>query len=148
MECLNGSSPACTIRACRRQLDCANRAQRDRRRILIDGARELGRALDAGATLVEVFVCPERLSSVAGQSLVRRLQSAGVPLVDVAPHVFEKLAYGDASEGVVAVAETPQATLANLRLPDRPLVAVLEACEKPGNLGAVLAAPMPPAYRR
>ena len=59
-------------------------------------------------------------------------------MVAVAPHVFARVAYGERSSGLVAVAETPAATLAGLQLPAAPLVAVVEGCEKPGNLGAVL----------
>ena len=48
-------------------------------------------------------------------ALVRRLEAAGLPLVPVAPRVFEKLAYGDRAEGVLGVAQTPRATLDDLR---------------------------------
>jgi RNA methyltransferase, TrmH family len=119
--------------------DLRERRERLRQgRILIDGVRELGRALAASVKLIEVFACRELLATDAAQALVEQLAKLRIPLVDVSPHVFEKLAYGERTEGVLAVAETPSATLDNLRLPDRPLVAVLEACEKPGNLGAIL----------
>ena len=51
---------------------------------------------------------------------------------------FEKLAYGDRLDGVVAVAETPPRSLDALILPTEPLIAVIEGVEKPGNLGAIL----------
>ena len=51
---------------------------------------------------------------------------------------FEKLAYGDRLDGVVAVAETPPRTLDELILPPEPLIGVVEGVEKPGNLGAIL----------
>jgi TrmH family RNA methyltransferase len=41
-------------------------------------------------------------------------------------------------DGVVAVAAIPQRNLQQLKLAGRPLVAVLEGVEKPGNVGAVL----------
>ena len=52
--------------------------------------------------------------------------------------MLERLAFGNRAEGVIAVAEPPRRTLADLVLPPAPLVAVLEAVEKPGNVGAVL----------
>ena len=52
--------------------------------------------------------------------------------------MFEKLAFGDRAEGVVGVATTPRKVLSEITLGERPLVAVLEGVEKPGNLGAVL----------
>jgi TrmH family RNA methyltransferase len=52
---------------------------RDRRhrqrhgRILIDGARELGRALAAGVRLVEVFICPALCQSGDARRVVAAL---------------------------------------------------------------------------
>ena len=57
---------------------------------------------------------------------------------EVSSAVFERLAFGQRAEGIVAVARPPQTTLDDLRLPACPLVAVLEGVEKPGNVGAVL----------
>jgi TrmH family RNA methyltransferase len=56
----------------------------------------------------------------------------------VTEEVFEKLCYGERTAGVLAVAKTPQRSLAQLSLPAAPLVAVIEGVEKPGNVGAVL----------
>ena len=52
--------------------------------------------------------------------------------------VLEKIAFGDRSDGIVAVAAHPQTDLSRLTVRDEMLVAVLENVEKPGNVGAVL----------
>ena len=130
-----------SVRNPRVQAAAGLRERRERARqarILIDGAREIGRALDSGVKIVEAFVCQELLEAAERQSLTERLVAADIPLVSVAPHVFAKLAYGERAEGIVAVGEIPQTSLADLTLPPCPLVAVLESCEKPGNLGAVM----------
>lgn len=130
-----------SVRNPRVQAAAALRERRERTRqgrILIDGVREIGRALDAGVELLEAFVCHEQLASEASQTLLRRLEATRVPLVAAASRVFEKVAYGERAEGIVGVARMPAMTLDRLRLPPAPLVAVLEACEKPGNLGAML----------
>jgi RNA methyltransferase, TrmH family len=123
---------------------------RDRRprekqsRFLIDGVRELDRALDAGVVPVEVFACEARLGGGAGTQggagavLARLMQTVPQAVQFVTPAVFEKLAFGDRVEGLVAVCETPTRTLDDLKLPADALVCVLESVEKPGNLGAVL----------
>jgi len=117
---------------------------RDRRRrekqarTLIDGARELARAMDAGVRLVEVFVCPALCTTDDAKRLLERLPRSSAEMLEVTEQVFEKLAFGDRAEGVLAVAETPERTLAGLPLGPDPLVAVLEGVEKPGNVGAVL----------
>jgi TrmH family RNA methyltransferase len=104
---------------------------------LVDGTRELSRALDGGAAVVEAFVDGARLSS-EGVDAVQRARAAGAAIVEVSARVLDGLAFGDRAEGVVATVRVPDLSLSGLRLPDDPLVVVLEGVEKPGNLGAVL----------
>jgi RNA methyltransferase, TrmH family len=123
---------------------------RDRRhrekqgRILIDGARELRRAIAAGVKLVEAFVCEPLCQSDDARHLLAALPQCGGELWQVNEAVFDRLAFGHRSEGVLGVAEMPKPTLADIskRLGGggsaAPLVAVLEGVEKPGNVGAVL----------
>jgi TrmH family RNA methyltransferase len=116
-----------------------DRRQRTRQgRMLIDGARELSRAIDAGVELLEVFVCESLCHTDDARRLLPRLESSGAELLPVTPEVFAKLAFGDRAEGALGVARTPTPRLDELQLPDEPLVAVAENLEKPGNLGAVL----------
>lgn len=105
-------------------------------RIVIDGAREIERAVAAGVRIAEVFVCEDLLTD-RHDELLRRCLSAGGQQLDVTLPVMEKLAYGQRAEGILAVAQTPQQSLADLGQAG-PLVAVLVGVEKPGNLGAVL----------
>jgi len=107
-------------------------------RFLIDGAREIMRAFASGIRGVEAFVCEELCESPDSRAAVDAAKSSGAEILDVAPAVYEKLAFGDRNDGVVVVAEAPQRRLADLPLPTKPLVAVLEGIEKPGNLGAIL----------
>lgn len=116
---------------------------RDRRhrekqgRILIDGLRELERAIDAGVAVVEAFVYPPACQTPDAQRILGKLAHRGAELLEVNTPVFEKLAFGQRIEGILGVATTPHATLDTLKLSDNPLVAVLEGVEKPGNVGAV-----------
>jgi RNA methyltransferase, TrmH family len=107
-------------------------------RMIVDGAREALRALEAGVRAVEAFVCLELCDSADSQRAVEALRSSGAEVLDVSPDVFAKLAFGDRDDGVLLVAEAPRRTLSELQLPAEPLVAVLEGIEKPGNLGAIL----------
>jgi TrmH family RNA methyltransferase len=116
-----------------------DRRHRDKQgRILIDGVRELARAVDAGVRMLEIFVCEPLCAADQSQRLLASLPNCGAEIFRVAEPVFEKLSFGHRAEGVLGVAEMPRPTLADLRLPERPLVAVLEGVEKPGNVGAVL----------
>lgn len=119
-------------------------ALRDRRQrartglTLVDGARELRRALDAGVDVVEAFVCESLLAGPNARAALDRLRAGNVTLQATSEPVFAKLAFGERSEGFVAIVRIPSMSLAGLALPDDPFVAVIEAVEKPGNIGAVL----------
>ena len=115
------------------------RRERDRTGLtLIDGVRETLRAVSGGAVLREAFVLPEVLDGAEARALLERLAEESVPVVELGQDAFERLAYGDRLDGIVAVAETPPRSLTELVLPREPLIGVVEGVEKPGNLGAVL----------
>lgn len=116
----------------------AGRERQRRGRIIIDGAREIVRAFEAGVVPVEGFVCPELATSEESRRAIEMLDSQPAEVFEVSREVFGKLAYGERSDGVIVVAETPRRSLAGLKLPPETLVAVLEGVEKPGNVGAIL----------
>jgi len=109
------------------------------RRLLVDGVREVGRALDGGCRIAEAFVTAEP-GDEAG-AVIERLAGAGVPLVPVAGPAEARLAYGDRHSEIVAVVEMPATDLASLAASlaanPAPLLIVVEDAEKPGNLGAI-----------
>ena len=116
-----------------------DRAGRDeQRRIIIDGLREIGRALKGGVKLSEVYFLPERCADGEQQQLLHDARQIGAELYDVSRAVMERLSFGQRLEGIVAVAERPRRTLDDLRLVGDGLVAVVEGAEKPGNVGAIL----------
>jgi TrmH family RNA methyltransferase len=104
---------------------------------IVDGAREILRALDAGIGVEVAFVAPELVRSADAVAAADRLRPAGA-MIDVSPTVLAKVAFGDRTDGIVLVGRVPTRTLGDLVLPDAPLIVVLEGVEKPGNLGAVL----------
>jgi TrmH family RNA methyltransferase len=128
------------------------RQRHKQQRIIIDGARELLRALHAGVDIIEVFVCEELCRSDECRTLLGRFsEKRPAEIIQVGRNVFEKLAFGARAEGVVGVARMLDTSLArhvgeslrdsHSRLGEtrpRALIAVLEGVEKPGNLGAVL----------
>jgi TrmH family RNA methyltransferase len=123
----------------------ALREARERRRqglMLIDGAREIGRAIVAGVVLTEVFAADDLIAAAGAEAAATSaaIRDAGVPRVPVTAELMGRMAFGDRSDGMLAVARVPDVSLAALgpRIPAQPLVLVLESVEKPGNLGAVL----------
>ena len=105
---------------------------------LVDGARELRRALESGVVVVESFVCEPLLAGEDARAALDALAARGVPVTTTTEAAFAKVAFGDRAEGLVAVVRAPSLALDDLRLPAEPLIVVIEAVEKPGNIGAVL----------
>ena len=119
-------------------LELRDRRARERSGLtLVDGTREIARAITAGARIEELFVDEERLRGDAPMVL-DRARMAGARITRASGEVLDRLAYGDRPDGLVAVARVPSTHLDRLALPGNPLVVVLESVEKPGNLGAVL----------
>jgi TrmH family RNA methyltransferase len=106
---------------------------------LVDGVREIERAIGAGLIPETIFLCPERAGERAA-ALAASAARRGSTVLHVSRRALERLAYGDREEGVVAVVRPRVTGLADLRLPPHPMVVVTEDVEKPGNLGAVLRA--------
>ncbi len=116
-----------------------DRRERDRRGLtVVDGAREVRRAIDAGVEVVELYVCEPLLAGPDARAALDALGSAGIKPVSTSEGVFEKLAFGERSEGLVAVVRIPDLSLERLALSADPLVVVVEGVEKPGNVGAAL----------
>jgi TrmH family RNA methyltransferase len=107
---------------------------------LVEGYRELTNARQAGWEVVTLLVCAELAGDELTQALLEpaRRELRPYEFLPVSTAVFAKLAVRERSDGVLAILRTPRRTLADLALPSNPLVLVLEAVEKPGNLGAIL----------
>jgi TrmH family RNA methyltransferase len=105
---------------------------------LVDGAREVRRALASGIDVVEAFICEPLLAGEDARVALAALAERGVSTTSTSQPAFAKVAFGDRADGIVAVVRTPELRLGDLRLTTDPLVVVVEGIEKPGNLGAAL----------
>lgn len=103
---------------------------------VVEGAREIGLALEAGLAPVAVYCCYSIYAKSDYKDLLKRLPEA--ICFPISEAVFEKVAYREGSDGLIALFRPGLHNLESLRLSKNPFVIVLEAVEKPGNLGAVL----------
>ena len=112
------------------------RKKRDADRVMIiEGELELERGLRNGVRVKEVYF---HSGSKRIKGLVEECEMKQAGIFECEAAVFEKIAYGNRTEGILALAPYGAASLESITLPDDPLVLVLEALEKPGNLGAIL----------
>jgi TrmH family RNA methyltransferase len=105
---------------------------------LVDGFRELELALAAGVTVKSVYLCLKLMDSNITARLEKDIRNKAQALFEVTEQVFEKISFGDRSDGIVAVIETPKLQLSRIKFSQHPLLVIVEGVEKPGNLGAIL----------
>jgi TrmH family RNA methyltransferase len=105
---------------------------------VIEGDREISRAMRGGVAIVELYACPSLAAGIGERGITGELERSGIPVTSVAPKVFERLAYRGTTGGLVAVARKPAFDISALPAGEDSLYLVVERIEKPGNLGALL----------
>ena len=102
---------------------------------LIEGVREISLAIKGGYELETVLCYPELFSEEKRNDFINQ----EINIIEISKEVYQKLAYRDTTEGILAVAKTKPNSLDHLKLERKnPLILVAEAPEKPGNIGAIL----------
>ena len=107
-------------------------------RIIIDGTREIQAALTNHVDVVELYRCTKNVDDESHRATIALAEQSGATVIEVSPRVFTKLAFGDRTDGFVAVANIPQPSLETWKPTDQPLLAVVQGIEKPGNIGAMI----------
>ncbi|NCP51135.1 MAG: RNA methyltransferase [Flavobacteriales bacterium] len=108
---------------------------------LIEGEREIMLAVKGGYALETILFNPEIMSAEQLNSLITnvRLSAVEVRIIEITQDVYQKLAYRDTTEGILAVAKSKTHGMSELKFSSKnPLILVAEAPEKPGNIGALL----------
>lgn len=109
---------------------------------LIEGYRELLRAVDSKHLITSLFVCPELFLGSNEQALIDRIQKKGANILHCTKPVFEKISYRDRPDGLIGLAMQRHLTLNDfdtlLAGKEAPFLVVAESIEKPGNLGTIL----------
>ena len=108
---------------------------------LIEGYREISRALTGHVRIVQLFFCEDLFLGSNEKDLITQCRTIGASLIQTPAHLFQKLSYRDRPDGLLAVAEKMNTSLdmveGALQKPN-PLIVIAEAIEKPGNLGTIL----------
>ena len=109
-------------------------------RFLVEGAREVGRALSASPRILEALLCPERFTPEAKKVAVAVTAANCGVLYWVSKEAFDRLSLRQRPDGIAVVLPTWawSRKLANLETRDDTLLLILHGLEKPGNIGALL----------
>ena len=102
---------------------------------LIEGYRELKRAVDAGRKIEQLFICPEFFLGENEQDLI---DASKAQAIECSEEVFRKISYRDRPDGMLAISPQVHLHLADLTLSKIPFLLIAESIEKPGNLGTIL----------
>ena len=105
---------------------------------LVEGYREVRRALEKKIPLRELYFSPAWFLGENEPALIEEARAAGAQLFELAKDTFAKVAYRERPDGLLAVAPQWRRALDDLPLPPEPFLLVVEAIEKPGNLGTIL----------
>lgn len=116
------------------QLQEKAKARKQSGTFLIEGMREIELAIRGNYELETLLFVPEVINNLQ----IFKSPNLQIELIEITKEVYQKLAYRDTTEGIIAVAKIKSTQLSDLKLPNNPLIVVMESIEKPGNIGAML----------
>ena len=119
------------------QLQEKSKARKKAGQFVIEGAREIEIALKSNYRIMQLLVCFDFFNTETFEQLIQKLLPT-TEIIELSKEVYQKIAYRESTEGIIALAEIKSHALNELVLPEKPLIVVLESLEKPGNIGAVL----------
>ncbi|MDQ5977592.1 MAG: methyltransferase, TrmH family, partial [Verrucomicrobiota bacterium] len=122
---------------------------------LIEGYREIRRALEKGVQLREFYFCPDWFLGENEPALIEQARAGGAQLFELSKDAFAKVAYRERPDGLLALAPQWKRSLDDLNVAGVadpvsqtpgsatpatkfPFLLVCESIEKPGNLGTIL----------
>ena len=101
--------------------------------IIVEGSREIEKALQGNYLPKELFLCKCR--KIYQENVI----SENFPIVtEISRNIFGKIAYRKGSGGVIGIFHRKKLNLEDLNVSKRPFLLILEDIEKPGNIGAIL----------
>lgn len=126
----------------KRAVRLRDRRARDREEcFIIEGYREILRAVESGLPIDEIFFCPTLyLGENESKLVATAVENCHANAFETNEGVFRKISYRDRPDGLLAIAMKPNWGLDRLEAKDSesPLILVAQAIEKPGNLGTLL----------
>lgn len=105
---------------------------------VLEGLREFQMAIKGGYDIQSIFFNADIFSEDKVYHQIK-----GIPvkpeLISVSKEVYQRIAYREKTEGILAIAATKTHALDQLNFKsNHPLILIAEAPEKPGNIGALL----------
>jgi len=119
--------------------DLHRRRGRERRGLaLAEGIRLVEEALATAITIRGAAVSPALEATIRGKGLKAALLEKGVRVEEVSDQELDELTDTEHPQGIVAVIEPKEWTLADIRLLPGGTILVLDGVQDPGNVGTML----------
>jgi len=102
---------------------------------IIEGKREISLAIAANYEFDTILY----FEDLTSEQEILHLFNTNVNRILISKEIYQKLAYRDSTEGIIAVTKAKDFSLENIKFKtENPLILVAEGIEKPGNIGALL----------
>ena len=119
--------------------DLKRRRARERQRLFVaEGVRAVEELLQSPLVVRGVLVAPQLHEAPRGAALLGRLRESGVEVQDVVPLEFASAAETESPQGVIAIAEIPSRSFADISPDWAGVLLVLDAVQDPGNVGTII----------
>lgn len=105
--------------------------------IVIEGLRAIIEAIRTAVAIESILVAPSRVRSAVALQALDQARAQGAQVIPVADDILDAISTRDASQGMLAVARRPAASLTTLPTQRIPLLAVLFEPQDPGNVGTI-----------
>jgi TrmH family RNA methyltransferase len=119
--------------------DLKRRKARERQRLFVsEGVRAVEELLRSPLGIRGALVAPQLLDAPRGAALAESLRSRKVTIEEVEAQEFGSAAETESPQGVIAIAEVPDRSFADLGDDWKGVLLVLDAVQDPGNVGTIL----------
>ncbi|MGS2740917.1 TrmH family RNA methyltransferase [Sinomicrobium sp. M5D2P17] len=120
------------------QLKEKSRTRKTSGLFVLEGKRELSLALKGNYEIDSVLIYEDLFRAAEIEALFDNIPRKP-EIISISREVYQKLAYRETTEGILAISESKEHTLNTVSFTKtNPLILVAEAPEKPGNIGALL----------
>jgi len=110
-----------------------SRERKKQQLFIIEGKREVELAFKSDFEIESLLFISEKIE----YHYIKQFNAKEV--IEITPEIYQKIAYRESTEGIIAVAKSKYINLKSLTFKNKyPLILVLEGIEKPGNIGAMI----------
>ena len=110
-----------------------SRERKKQQLFIIEGKREVELAFKSDFEIESLLFISQKIES----HYIKQFNAKEV--IEITPEIYQKIAYRESTEGIIAIAKSKHIDLKSLTFKNKhPLILVLEGIEKPGNIGAMI----------